>query len=125
MSKVITQFIALPIILVIIFIPVLSLKDFSDREAVEITLNEKAKEAAIKGEFSPDIKESILSSLEEKYHFNREHIKLITTSEKKGREEYLQASITIPRSPIFVLNIFGKEPTTYTYPVEIMSEYLD
>ncbi|KAA6446916.1 hypothetical protein [Bacillus swezeyi] len=109
----------------IMFAPLLSNVDGLQREAVEVVLTEGAKKASVEGRFTNEIINEMKSNLAEKYSFNKEDISISSTSGLKGRGEYIEASITVPRTRIFVIDMFVKEPAHFTKSTKIMSEYLE
>ncbi|WP_374717750.1 hypothetical protein [Neobacillus sp.] len=124
MSKTLGEWMTLFIVINIMFAPILAYLDSLHREAVEVVLTEGAKKAAIEGKFSPEIIQEMKDTLVEKYNFDPNKIKINATQTLTYRNEYLEASIEVPRSFIFILDIFNQGPSTFKKETKIMSEYV-
>ncbi|MEI2356699.1 hypothetical protein [Mesobacillus zeae] len=125
MSKTLAEWMTLFIVINIMFAPILSYLDSLHREAVEVVLTEGAKKASIEGQFSPEIIQDMKDTLVNDYNFDESKIKIQGTPNITPRNQYLTASIEVPRSFIFVLDIFNQGPTTIKKETKILSEYID
>lgn len=125
MSKVLAEWMTLFIAINVMFAPILSYLDSMQREAAQVVLNEGAKEAAIAGEFTPAIIQEMTDTLVNQYNFDPAKITITGTQTLTPRDQYITASITIPRNFIFILDIFNSGPTTSTSKTKILSEYIN
>lgn len=104
------------------FTPILAYADNLHREAVDTVLHEAAKDASIQGYFTPAIVQNMRNTLVYEYNFKADDIQISATSTPQPRNTYIQATITVPRGPIFVLNIFNQGPKQIVRTVQVMSE---
>lgn len=125
MSKTLGEWMTLFIVINIMFAPILSYLDSLHREAVEVVLTEGAKKAAIAGQFSPTIIQEMKDTLVNNYNFDETKITIQATQSLTPRNQYLEASIEVPRSFIFVLDIFNQGPSTFKKKTKILSEYIN
>ncbi|KZE68043.1 hypothetical protein AWM68_17900 [Fictibacillus phosphorivorans] len=125
MSKVLGEWMTLFIVINLMFAPILAYIDSLHREAVEVVLTEGAKKASIKGQFTPDIVQDMKDTLVDSYNFDESKINIQATSALTPRNEYLEASIEVPRSFIFIMDIFNQGPSTFTKDTKILSEYIE
>lgn len=125
MSEALAKWMSFIITANIMFAPILGYIDSLHREAVEIVLHEGAKKAAIEGRFTDEIINDMKQELISHYNFDGDNITITATKSLHYREEYIDASIEVPRGPIFILNIFNQGPSTIKKETRIMSEYLD
>ncbi|KYD21377.1 MULTISPECIES: hypothetical protein [Bacillales] len=124
MSKVLGEWMTLIIVINIMFAPILSYLDSLHREAVEVVLSEGARKAAVEGRFTDEIIDDMVGKLVEKYNFDEDKIHVEATTTVTPRAEYIEATITAPRSFIFVLNIFNQGPREFKKSIRVMSEYI-
>ncbi|MFP7442549.1 MULTISPECIES: hypothetical protein [Bacillus] len=125
MSTVLAKWMTLFIALTIMFTPFFVYLDSLHREVVALVLQQGLKEAAIEGYFTQEIVEGMKDTLEQDYKFDRNLIEITTPdSSPQTRGEYLEVEISVPRGPMFILNIFNQGPTEITRKAEIMSEYV-
>lgn len=125
MSKTLGEWMTLFIVINIMFAPILAYLDSLHREAVEVVLTEGAKKAAIEGRFTPEIVQDMSDTLVERYNFDETKINIEATQSLTPRNQYLEASIEVPRSFIFILDIFNQGPSTFTKETKILSEYIN
>ncbi|MCM3441391.1 hypothetical protein ACUIJN_17335 [Metabacillus halosaccharovorans] len=125
MSGVLAKWMTLIIAANIMFAPILSYIDSLHREAVEVVLQESAKKAAIEGRFTPTIINEMKRELVDNYNFDSSKIVISATTSLTYRENYLTASIEVPRGPIFLFEIFNSGPKTIKKNTKILSEYID
>lgn len=109
----------------IMFAPILAYLDSLHREAVEVVLTEGAKKASIEGSFTPVIIQEMKDTLVEHYNFDSDKIVISATETLTQRNEYLEASIEVPRTFIFIVNIFNQGPNTFKKETKILSEYIE
>lgn len=112
-------------VIIAVFTPILAYADSLSRAAVETVLHQATKKASIEGHFSPEILQEVEDTLVDKYKFDRGKIEIVGTSEIKSRKEYLEVTITFPRTPIFVLDLFNQGPSEFTRTYKIMSEFIN
>ncbi|RHW35959.1 hypothetical protein D1B31_17865 [Neobacillus notoginsengisoli] len=125
MSKALGEWMTLVIAINIMFAPILSYLDSLHREAVEVVLTEGAKKASIEGRFSPEIIQDMKDTLVSQYNFDESKIEVQATQALTPRNEYIEASIEVPRSFIFILDIFNQGPKTFKKETKILSEYIN
>ncbi|MDC3424311.1 hypothetical protein NC797_07285 [Aquibacillus sp. 3ASR75-11] len=109
----------------IMFAPILSYIDSLHREAVEVVLHEGAKKAAIEGRFTTAIINDMKQQLADNYNFDQDTITITATQTLTTRNNYIEASIEVPRGFIFVFDIFNQGPNTFTKKTKVLSEYLN
>jgi hypothetical protein len=124
MSKTLAEWMTLFIVVNIMFAPILAYLDSLQREAAEVVLTEGAKKASIEGRFTPEIIQDMKDNLVNEYNFDESKITIVATQSLTPRNQYLEASIEIPRTFIFILDIFNQGPNTFTKKTKIMSEYI-
>lgn len=125
MSKTLGEWMALFIVINIMFAPILAYLDSLHREAVEVVLTEGSKKAAIEGRFTPEIVQDMKDTLVQRYNFDETKITVTATQSLTPRNQYIQASIEVPRSFIFILDIFNQGPSTFKKETKILSEYIN
>lgn len=125
MAKALAEWMTIFIAVNIMFAPILAYIDSLNREAVEVVLAEGAKQASIEGSFTPSIVDDMKQTLVEDYNFNESKINITATQTLTPRNEYLEASIQVPRTFIFILDIFNQGPSTITKHTKILSEYVN
>ncbi|QKS46820.1 hypothetical protein HUB94_20265 (plasmid) [Paenibacillus cellulosilyticus] len=87
--------------------------------------NQMAHLAALEGRLSPEIKEQVLSDLDDLY-FDRDSVKLEGPDTVSLRGEVMDVSLRYPQGPTQIFDLFGTdEARDYYYPISIMSEYLE
>lgn len=111
--------------LTIIFTPLLAYLDSLHREVIDTTIHQSLKEASIKGYFTVDILDDIENTLVNDYNFDPSTIEITATQSLKQRGDYIEISLSVPRGPIFILNIFNQGPNKITRKGKIMSEYIN
>lgn len=125
MSTVLAKWMTLIITANIMFAPILSYIDSLHREAVEVVLQEGAKKAAIEGRFTSIIVNDMKQELVDHYNFDANQIIINGTSSLTYRNNYIEASIEVPRGPIFLFEIFNNGPNSFKKETKILSEYID
>lgn len=125
MSTVLAKWMTLIITANIMFAPILSYIDSLHREAVEVVLQEGAKKAAIEGRFTNIIVNDMKQELVDHYYFDASQIIINGTSSLTYRNNYIEASIEVPRGPIFLFEIFNNGPNSFKKETKILSEYID
>ncbi|MFE7064176.1 hypothetical protein ACFVAD_18765 [Sutcliffiella sp. NPDC057660] len=123
MSEILAKWMMIFIAITIIFTPLLAYTDSLHREAVDTVLHQATKEASLKGQFTTDIINGMKDSLEQDYNFDRSEIEIVATTSLTSRGGYLECTVTTPRGPIFILNIFNQGPSEIERKSKIMSEY--
>ncbi|UAL49886.1 hypothetical protein K7887_22475 (plasmid) [Sutcliffiella horikoshii] len=123
MSEVLAKWMMIFIAITIIFTPLLAYTDSLHREAVDTVLHQSMKQASLKGQFTSNIVDEIKDTLEKDYNFDRSKIEIEATTTLTSRGGYLECTITVPRGPIFVLDIFNQGPKKIERTAKIMSEY--
>jgi hypothetical protein len=124
MSKTLAEWMTLFIVVNIMFAPILAYLDSLQREAAEVVLTEGAKKASIEGKFTPEIIQDMKDTLVKQYNFDESKITIVATQTLTPRNQYLEASIEIPRTFIFILDIFNQGPSTFKKKTKILSEYI-
>jgi hypothetical protein len=124
MSKTLAEWMTLFIVVNIMFAPILSYLDSLQREAAEVVLTEGAKKASIEGRFTPEIIREMKDTLVNQYNFDVDKINIVATQSLTPRNQYIEASIEIPRTFIFIINVFNQGPRTFKQKTKIMSEYI-
>lgn len=124
MSKTLAEWMTLFIVVNIMFAPILSYLDSLQREAAEVVLTEGAKKASIVGRFTPEIIQEMKDTLVNQYNFDVDKINIVATQTLTPRNQYIESSIEIPRTFIFIINVFNQGPRTFKQKTKIMSEYI-
>ncbi|MDE3840990.1 hypothetical protein C0966_17135 (plasmid) [Bacillus methanolicus] len=125
MSKTLGEWMTLFIVINIMFAPILTYIDSLHREAVEVVLTEGAKKAAIEGYFTPEIIDDMKDTLVTKYNFDETKITIEATMTPTPRNEFIEASIEVPRGFIFIVDIFNQGPDTFKKETKVLSEYIN
>ncbi|MDD9309777.1 hypothetical protein PUS82_00330 [Cytobacillus firmus] len=125
MSKTLGEWMTLFVVVNIIFAPILAYIDSLHREAVEVVLTEGAKKAAIEGSFTKEITDDMVNTLVNNYNFDETKIVIEATTTTTPRNQYIEASIEVPRGFIFILDIFDQGPDTFKKETKILSEYIN
>lgn len=112
------------IIALVLSTPILYMINSSTEQTVTVVLDEATKSAADKGQFTPEIiEEEIMQRLEDR-NIPRDNVEFTGTESLTMRGEYIEAKITIPRTPIILFDIFGENPDAITKSTRLMSEYI-
>ncbi len=125
MSSVLGKWMTLIIAANIMFAPIMAYIDSLHREAVEVVLQEGAKKAAIEGRFTSVIINDMKQELADNYNFDPSTITITATQSLTSRNNYIEASIEVPRGFIFVFDIFNQGPNTIKKHTRVLSEYLN
>ena len=125
MSSTLAKWMSLFIMVTIMFTPLLAYLDSLHREAVDQVVYQAMKEASIKGYVSPEIKTAIRDQLVTDYNFADSSILTVEgTSAIVPRGGYVEVTVIVKRTPIFVINILNQGSSTYKRTFTIMSEYI-
>lgn len=125
MSSTLAKWMSLFIMVTIMFTPLLAYLDSLHREAVDQVVYQAMKEASIKGYVSPEIKTAIRDQLVTDYNFADNSILTVEgTSAIVPRGGYVEVTVIVKRTPIFVINILNQGSSTYKRTFTIMSEYI-
>lgn len=125
MSSVLAKWMTMFIAVTIMFTPILAYVDSLHREAVDQVVYQAMKAASIQGHVSTEIQADIRNKLVTDYNFSDSSILSIEgTSATVPRGGYVEVSVTVKRTPIFVINILNQGSPTYTRTFTIMSEYI-
>lgn len=122
MSATIGKWLTISIAISIMFTPILAYLDSLHREAVEVTLTEGAKKAAVEGYFTPAIIQEMRDTLVNKYNFDASNIEITATTTPTPRGQYIEAMIRVPRGILFVLDLFNQGPTHIEKHTKVLSE---
>ncbi len=125
MSSTLGKWMTLIIAANIMFAPILAYIDSLHREAVEVVLQEGAKKASIEGRFSPAIIDSMRNELIDNYNFDAGNIQITATTTLTQRNNYIEATISVPRGPIFIFEIFNPGPSKIEKSTKVLSEYIN
>jgi hypothetical protein len=124
MSQTLGKWLTMLIVINIMFTPILAYLDSLYREAVEVVLTEGAKKASIEGRFTPEIMDEMKQTLADDYNFDESKIVVTGTTSITPRNQYLEASIEVPRGILFILDLFNQGPPKIKKETKIMSEYV-
>lgn len=125
MSTTLSKWMTLFIAITIMFSPLLAYLDGLHREAVDQTLYQAMKKASVKGTFDSETIEEIKTTLMDDYNFAESSIVEITgTLGTVPRGGFIEARVTVKRTPIFVIDIFNQGAENYSRDFTIMSEYI-
>ncbi|WP_201715510.1 hypothetical protein [Rossellomorea arthrocnemi] len=124
MSKAVGMWMTLFLVINFMFTPILSYKDSLEREAVEVVLNEGAKKAAIEGRFTTSIINEMKQTLVDDYNFDASKITITATQSLTPRNQYISASIEVPRGMIFIIDIFNQGPELFKKDIKVLSEHI-
>jgi hypothetical protein len=125
MSTVLAKWMTLYLAITIIFTPILAYLDSLHKKVVENAVHQGLKEASIQGYFTDAIIADMKDTLVNDYNFQESTIEITATRDLKPRGEYIEISLSVPRGPIFVLDIFNQGPTKINSQEKIMSEYIN
>jgi hypothetical protein len=124
MSTVLSKWMTLFLALTILFTPLFVYLDSLHREVVDTVLHQSLKEASIAGYYTPEIIQDIKDTLVNDYKFVEDDITIRATTSLKQRGEYIDISLSVPRGPIFILNLFNQGPDRIERTASIMSEHI-
>ena len=124
MSSVLSKWMTVYLVLTIVFTPLFVYLDSLHREVVDTVLHQSLKEASIAGHYTPEIIQDIKDTLVDDYKFNEDDISIIATTVQKQRGEYIDITLSVPRGPIFILNMFNQGPERIERTARIMSEHI-
>jgi hypothetical protein len=111
------------IIALILTTPLLYMVNSATEHTVTTVLNEATKSAANKGQFTADIIENEIYKRLEERNIPRDNVEFSGTESLTTRGDYIEATITIPRTPIILFSVFGQNPDDITKSTRLMSEY--
>lgn len=124
MSNYLSMFMVMLVIALILTTPMLYMVNSSTEHTVTTVLDEATKTAANNGQFTEEIIENeIYKKLEEK-HIPRDKVNFSGTQSLTTRGNYIEASITVPRTPIILFSVFGQSPKDINKSSRLMSEYI-
>lgn len=124
MSTVLSKWMTVFLSLTIMFTPLFVYLDSLHRAVVDTVLHQGLKEASIKGYFTPEIIANMKATLVNEYNFEESTIEITATTVLKQRGDYIEITLSVPRGPIFILNLFNQGPDKITRSQKIMSEYI-
>ena len=125
MSHVLAKWMLLFLQVIVIFTPVLMHFDAYNKAAVDHVLHQATKEASISGSFSDEIIAKIEDTLINDYNFAPGSILEIKgTLGSVPRGGFIDADITIKRSPIFIVSVLNQGSQNYRASRTVMSESL-
>jgi hypothetical protein len=125
MSTVLAKWMTLFLSVTIIFTPLFMYLDSLHREVVDTVLHQGLKEASISGYFTDEIIEDMKDTLVNDYNFQESTIEITATQTLQQRGDYIDISLSVPRGPIFVINLFNQGPSKITRTAKIMSEFIN
>lgn len=125
MAAVLQKWMTIILVANFMFAPILAYIDSLHREAVEVVLHEGAKKAAIEGRFTDAIVNDMRSELVNNYNFDSEKVEINAAKSLTYRNEYIDASIEVPRGPIFLFEIFIPGPKSIQKNTRVLSEYIN
>ncbi len=112
------------IIALVISTPLLVMVNSATEQTVTTVLDEATKSAADKGQFTVEIIENEIYQRLEDRNIPRENVQFTGTESLTARGQYIEATITIPRTPIILFDVFGQNPNNITKSTRLMSEYI-
>jgi hypothetical protein len=112
------------IIALILTTPLLYMVNSATEQTVTTVLDEATKSAADQGEFTEDIIENEIYQRLEDRNIPREKVIFSGTQTLTSRGNYIEAEITVPRTPIILFAVFGQNPDDITKSTRLMSEYI-
>lgn len=112
------------IIALILTTPLLYMVNSATEQTVTTVLHEATKSAANKGKFTVDIIENEIYQRLEERNIPRDKVTFLGTESLTTRGNYIEATLTIPRTPIILFEVFGKNPDDITKTTRLMSEYV-
>jgi len=124
MSNYLAAYISSLIIALILSTPMLYMVNSSIEHTVMTVLDEATKSAANQGRFTTDIIETEIYQRLEERNIPRDKVTFTGTQTLTARGNYIEASITVPRTPIILFSIFGQQPDDITKSTRLMSEYI-
>ncbi len=124
MSKIVAFFLTLPFFVFFVFQPFLSEYIHTRGMVLENVLHKAVKLAAREGKMTPEIKQYAIDELKA-LHFDESKIQISGTETLSPRGQYIEASVTYPMGPYFIVNFAGvSETRKYYFKAVEMSEYL-
>ncbi len=124
MSQTLAKWMTLFLVVTIMFTPILYYLDTLNRKAVDAVLQQGLKEASIEGYMSNEVVNKMVDTLVNDYNFDEDVIDIAGTTLYTQRKEYIEITITVPRTPVFILNIFNQGSKKLVRKSIIMSEYV-
>ncbi|MGE8081329.1 hypothetical protein [Peribacillus loiseleuriae] len=124
MSQTLAKWMTLFLVVTIMFTPILYYLDTLHRKAVDAVLQQGLKEASIVGYMSDEIVDKMVNTLVNDYNFDEDVIDIAGTILYTQRKDYIEITITVPRTPVFILNIFNQGSKKLVRKSMIMSEYV-
>lgn len=112
------------IIALILTTPLLYMVNSATEHTVNTVLDEATKSAATEGQFTEEIIENEIYQRLEERHIPRDKVVFTGTPTLTSRGDYIEATISIPRTPIILFAVFGQNPSDITKSTRIMSEYI-
>jgi hypothetical protein len=125
MSTVLSKWMTLFLALTIIFTPLFLYRDSLHREVIDMVIHQGLKEASIRGYFTDEIIADMKDTLVNDYNFQESTIEITATQTLQQRGDYIEISLSVPRGPIFIINLFNQGPNKITRPGKIMSEFIN
>jgi len=125
MSTVLSKWMTLYLAITIMFTPMFVYLDSLHKNVVDTVIHQGLKEASIEGYFTDEIITDMKDTLVTDYNFQESTIEITATQTLKQRGDYIEISLSVPRGPIFILDIFNQGPEKITRTSKIMSEYIN
>jgi len=124
MSNYLAAYVSSLIIAMILSTPMLHSVNSAVEQTVVTVLDEATKSAANQGRFTSDIIENEIYQRLEERNIPREKVQFSGTQTLTTRGNYIEATITVPRTPVILFAMFGEQPEDITKSTRLMSEYL-
>lgn len=125
MSSILAKWMTITIAIIVMTTPILLYMDSLHRSAVDTILLEASKKAAIEGMFTQEIIDKMVDDLVNNYNFHEPSINITATTNLTPRNQYIEASIEVPRGVILIIDMFNQGPESFSSEVRILSEYVD
>ena len=111
-------------IALILSTPILHMVNSSTEQTIIVVLDEATKSAADQGQFTAEIIENEIYKRLESRNIPREKVQFTGTQSITARGDYVEANISVPRTPIILFDIFGDNPDSISKSTRLMSEYI-
>lgn len=125
MNQLMTYVLLLPLIVWMVFQPVLFINASQIEETISLAVFEGQKEASLKGKYDEATYKKIRDYLVDVHHYDPEKIQIKGTETLTERGEPIYIEITVPKPMMSAIEVFSVEdPEPYVVKKMVMSEYV-
>lgn len=125
MNQIMTYILLLPLIVWMVFQPVLFINATQIEETISLAVYEGQKEASLNGKYDQQTYKKIRDYLVDVHHYDPDKIQIKGTEELTERGEPLYIEVTVPKPMLSVVEAFSVEDNEpYVIKKMVMSEYV-